>query len=260
MSPARWQLGMAWAVGLTVSGCAVQRGAGDAPRAVGTSPDPVAAGKLVACDALARRVAHAERLSSIAEGLLLSSLERHEGTVVRWPSPRPAIRVWLQPRDTEERGGQHADDPWRDAVRHAVRDWDRARAGVRLRLTADSSEADVRMRWVARPGGTESETDGRSGVIRSARSGAIEAAEVAIGTIDARGEPRSRGDLHAIAVHEVGHVLGLSHARAALHAANASSIMAARVTADEVTPDDHAVLRAWYALPVGMRCRPSTPD
>lgn len=143
-------------------------------------------------------------------------------------------------------------------MHHAVGDWSLARAGIGLRIIRDSTAAEIRVRWSRSLAATPSSTDatvtrpdGRSLVVRGAVSGAIERAKLLLGESEAHGAPRRPVDVHAITIHELGHALGLSHAPRETRAA---SVMEPRVVADEVTGDDLRVLRAWYALPVGLRC------
>lgn len=61
----------------------------------------LANGGMVSCGSLANLVASAAGLSPNARALVQSSLERHDGTVFRWATPRAPIRVWVEPRDDE---------------------------------------------------------------------------------------------------------------------------------------------------------------
>jgi predicted Zn-dependent protease len=219
----------------------------------------LAEGRMVSCDSLADLVATAAGLSPNARTLVRSSLERHEGMVVRWATPRGPIRVWVEPRMDEPTFGRLGSiDTWTKAVHHAVADWSLAGAGIQLRLVGDSTAADIRVRWrrslapaSSSTDSTVTRSDGRSLVARDAGSGVIESAELLLGESEAHGAPRRPVDVHAITIHELGHALGLSHASGTNRAA---SVMAARIVANEVTRDDLRVLRAWYALPVGLRC------
>lgn len=51
--------------------------------------------------------------------------------------------------------------------------------------------------------------------------------------------------MRAIALHEVGHLLGLDHTT------DQTSVMAARVRVRELSAADHATARLVYALPPG---------
>lgn len=213
----------------------------------------------VSCYAVARVAARVAGLSDVARVLVQASLERHQGTVVRWATPRAPISVWVEPRDEDRGVGRlGALDTWTKAVQHAVADWDLAGAGIQLRLSPDSATADVRIRWTRRIAPLDSSaaaavtrSSGRSGVVRDASTGAIERAELLLDETAAHGGLRRPVDVHAIAIHELGHALGLAHV---IGGEPSASVMAPRVVADELSGDDRLALRVWYALPLGLRC------
>jgi len=59
------------------------------------------------------------------------------------------------------------------------------------------------------------------------------------------GEDLDEGAINAIALHEVGHLLGLDHT------ADTTNIMTSRVRVHELSPTDRATIKLLYALPPG---------
>lgn len=118
-------------------------------------------------------------------------------------------------------------DFWSE-VRRAVDEWNRA-AGlpVTFRRTDHESTADVRFRWVrrfdvSRAGTTEWKTDGE---------GWLASAVVTLATEHVDGTPMSDEFLLLVALHELGHVLGLPHSEDpsdVMHPGNRNSRLSGR--------------------------------
>jgi hypothetical protein len=198
------------------------------------------ANALAATSRSSSRLSRATLLRSSPSGTyILDVLNAQQFEVVRWPERVEApIRVWIA--DGSAVAGWQPTFP--AVVRDAFAVW--CGLGVPLRATfvSDSAQADVRIGWVEHFG---EDVSGRTtwqyddaGVIRSGR--------MTLSTRRADGALRSEPQLRAIALHEVGHTLGMQHAQD-----DPTSIMAPRVDAFELSPADKATVRLLYSLPAG---------
>ncbi len=205
------------------------------------------------CEAFVDGITRRAHVSPAARALVNQSVTLHGGTVVRWPARHGPLRVWLQ---LPPAAGDTLTHARANAARHGVLDWNGATEAVQLELSADSTRANLVVVWAARiapnadaPGATPA---GRSGVVRSAMTGEIGHAQVVLAFRTRSGGVATPRDLHAMAIHEVGHALGLAHTPPSVEPR--SSIMAASVTTDDVTESDRQALRVWYALAPGRQC------
>ena len=228
--------------------------AGGTPRVLAAQ---VLADSVPSCESLGQSLG----LTPAASTLVSRSLERHGGMVVRWPDRRAPLAVWVRPpmlgRRVHTRATPEADHidraAWTWAVVSALEHWKGSSPDVQFTVARDSSSADVHVTWVARlptlPGTRPSRTAGRSAVERDASSGAILAARITFAQMDRDFRPFSPEDVHEVAVHEIGHVLGLAHHDEVL------SVMNTDVRSEQITAADRDALRRWYALPLGQVCR-----
>jgi len=128
-----------------------------------------------------------------------------------------------------------------DAIRTAFKQWERAGVPVSFDVNADSSRAEVTVRWkiqfdIDRTGQTDLEWD---------QDGHILKAVVTIATFDPKGRPLDGDDVRAIALHEIGHVLGLDHSP------DATDLMYARGTVRQITDHDIRTATLLYQLSPG---------
>jgi hypothetical protein len=93
------------------------------------------------------------------------------------------------------------------AVQRAFERWQDAGVPVRFNLDADSGTAEVRFRWRIqfegeRTGQTEVQWD---------QDGHLVSGEVTLATFDPKGQPLTEDDMRVVALHEIGHLIGLDH-------------------------------------------------
>ena len=170
---------------------------------------------------------------------LLDVLTAQQFEVVRWSEHlRAPLRVWIA--DGAGVPGWRPRFP--SLVREAFREWCAVGIPVRVAFVPDSMQAEVRVTWVEHFG---REVSGRA-TWRFDHAGVIRAGRVWLSTRRATGVDRPDAQLRAIALHEIGHALGLTHPHR-----NPTSIMAPRVDVSRLSAADRATARLLYTLPTG---------
>jgi hypothetical protein len=128
-----------------------------------------------------------------------------------------------------------------EAVRQAFGRWEQAGVPVRFDLGADSSDAEVRFSWrtqfsIDRTGETDLEWD---------REGHLRTAQVTIATFDPRGHPLGSDDVRVVALHEIGHLIGLDHSP------DSTDLMYAKAVVRDLSPRDIRTAQLLYELAPG---------
>jgi hypothetical protein len=165
-------------------------------------------------------------------------LLQRDSSLARWPDRRrDPIRVWIAPTSPV------AD--WNPAfvgeVRAAFVAWDQLALPARFAFVRDSADAEVVVGWIdhfAQP---------ISGRTRWARDDGwwITDAAITLAVHHHQGERLDEESMRAMALHEVGHLIGLDHT------VDPTAIMAPRVRVRELSAADVATARLLYTLPAG---------
>ena len=165
-------------------------------------------------------------------------LAERDSALARWPDRRGVpLRVWVQP-DAPLEGWDAA---YVHEVRAAFREWDALHLPVRFAFTGDSARADVHVTFIDH---FDEAISGRTRWVRD-DDWWITDADIVLATHHRGGDALDEDAMRAIALHEVGHLLGLDHT------ADGDNIMAPRVRVRALSAADRATVRLLYALPPG---------
>jgi len=165
-------------------------------------------------------------------------LRARDSALARWRDRKgKPLRVWIQPVSVV--------DDWHMRyvyeVHNAFVAWDTLRLPVRFQVTADSARADVHVNWIDR---FVEPISGRTRWARDAQYW-ITDASIVLAVHHRTGEVLEDDAMHAMALHEVGHLLGLDHTT------DPSSVMAPKVRVRSLSDADRATARLVYSLPAG---------
>jgi hypothetical protein len=179
------------------------------------------------------------RLSLGLAGTYLDEiLLARDSALARWPdrTTRP-LRVHVH--EAEALAAWNPD--FLPAVRDAFDTWVQAGIPVRFTFVADAAGADIQVAFIDRF------TTGISGKTVWSRDGAfwLVSSTIDLAVSHPDGSTVTPPQMRAIALHEVGHLLGLDHT------ANPDDIMSARIRVRELSEADRATVRLLYAVPAG---------
>ncbi|HEU5261080.1 MAG TPA: matrixin family metalloprotease [Gemmatimonadales bacterium] len=189
--------------------------------------------ELVARAATRRRI----RLSAGLTYLNDVVAQSEDSMLHRWDNrvQRP-VRVFLSPGATAT-----VQPSFLDAVRHAFQRWQDAGVSVRFNVDADSGSAEVYLRWTTQ---FDIERTGQTDLTWNA-DGHLISGVVTLAALDPTGQPLRAGDVHVVALHEIGHLIGLDHS------SDSADLMYPTTKVRDLSPRDVASALLLYELPPG---------
>jgi len=165
-------------------------------------------------------------------------LGERDSALARWPERiTTPVRVWV--------GSSPAIEGWDptypDRVRDAFDQWAGLGIPVRFTFVRDSADADVHVSWIDH---FDSPISGKTIWARDGKWWIV-TANITLALHHNAGELLDAKAVRAIALHEVGHLLGLDHT------ADTANIMTSRVRVRDLSEADRATMKLLYSLPPG---------
>ena len=214
---------------------AVVRATASAGAATGTSGGEQ--GPVAARDSAGRAAVRARIVEEGARTYIGAMLAETDSTLRRWPDDRRTRPLRLAVLRSAVDGFR---DEFTANVTWAVSRWNGV-APVQMESGADSASADILVSWVSQ---LDSGRSGRTALTWD-QYGRLHQASVVLATHAPNGRALDGRYMSALALHELGHAIGLGHSPVR------DDVMHAVTTATELSDRDRNSLRLLYDLPPG---------
>ena len=165
-------------------------------------------------------------------------LLQRDSALARWPDRRTnPLRVWVQPETpvSDYSGG------FPEIVRGAFEEWMSTGIPLTFAFAPDSASADIHVTWIDR---FDEQISGKTLWAHDDDWWIVEA-NIVLAVHHRGGEPLDSSAVRAIALHEIGHLIGLDHTT------DTACIMTPKVRVKELSEADRATARLLYQLPPG---------
>jgi hypothetical protein len=159
-------------------------------------------------------------------------LRQRDSSLSRWPDRvAEPIKVWIEP--TSQRG-------FGEIVQAAFGDWAGSGLPIRFVFVDAAGDAEIRVRWADRLTKRTGNT-----IWRADDHGWLEGGDIMLARHLSGGLALDGRSLQAIALHEIGHVIGMAHSD------DPHDVMAPLVRVSSLSQADRATARLLYAVPAG---------
>jgi hypothetical protein len=204
-------------------------------------PEPAGAGATPTVDLMVRLEAHRQLVRAGNAVYLDSLLAESDSILRRWPArPREPVLVAVVRDSLADRAGTQGDA----ALRDAFSQWSQLRlGGLQFSFIQDTAQAQVVVEWIDQFDPEDKRTGQTDLTLGS--DGSIQYARMRLALRDPAGRRLDRPAMLTVALHEVGHVLGLGHS------ASQSDIMFPTPRSPALSERDRRTVELIYGLPAG---------